>query len=59
MTEQEIRRWLGVTWPDKPIRPEIIEGMRDVPVPHTDAEHIAVFRAFLKCAGKPARRMTR
>lgn len=50
MTEQEVRKWLGVAGP---VRPEAIEALRDVPVPVTDDEKIAVYEKFLRCAGVP------
>lgn len=57
MIEQEIKDWLGFGGIANRLAPEIIEGMRLIPVPHTDAEHIAAFRAWLKVAGRPNERV--
>lgn len=56
MTGPEIKEWLGVGGPeyaDIQLPDKILEGMKDCPVPETDAQHVAVFSAFLRCAGKP------
>jgi hypothetical protein len=55
VTEAEIKAWLGFP-ADLPrtLRPEIVAGMASVPCPPagpTD-EHLAVFTAFLACAGR-------
>lgn len=52
MTENEIRKYLGLRPGDGDIPERIIDSMRDVPYPHTDAEHMAAFKAFLRCAGR-------
>lgn len=47
MNEREVYEWLG--WPiDVPITDNILEGMKDVPNPQTDEEHIEAFKAFLR-----------
>lgn len=53
MTEQEIRAWLGLgpEADNRALRPEIIAGMRDLPVPSTDAGQVDTFKAWLKSAG--------
>lgn len=59
MSEDEIRAWLGIerAWP--PLRPSLVRGMADVPVPVTDANQVEAFRAFLRVAGPlDARRRT-
>lgn len=58
MTEPEVRAWLGYG-PEadgRSLRPEVIAGMKDVPVPHVlPQEHIAAFRAWLECEPGPGR----
>jgi DNA-binding NarL/FixJ family response regulator len=50
MTEQEARKWLGIAGP---VRPEAIEALRDVAVPVTDDEKVAVYAKLRCCAGVP------
>jgi hypothetical protein len=52
MTEQEVRKWLGIAGP---VRPEAIEALSDVPLPATNDEKIAVYAQFLRCRLGPAR----
>jgi hypothetical protein len=54
MTEQEIAEWLGLP-PGTPIKPVIAEHLAKLGVPVSDADQVAVFGAFLECAGKAAR----
>jgi len=54
MNKSEIAVYLGLP-SDANIREEIVRSMADVPVPSTDEEHIAAFRAFLASGVKPAR----
>lgn len=52
MTESEIREYLGLTETDT-LDTETIEGMKDLPYPQTDAEHVATFATYLKCRKLP------
>lgn len=48
MTEPELRQWFGLgADDDRQLFPEVIDGMRDVPVPVTAADELAAFRVFL------------
>jgi hypothetical protein len=48
MTEPELRRWFGLPDDDeRQIFPAIIDGMKDVPVPAADVDHLAAYRVFL------------
>lgn len=51
MTPEQVAEYLGFPAGTK-VKREIVDGMKDVPVPHSDPEHIAAFTAFLRCAGK-------
>ena len=55
MTADEVAEWLGVApLPEGVhIHEAILRGMAGVKVPGTDEEHVAAFRAFLACAGRP------
>jgi hypothetical protein len=53
MTEPEIIAWLGYRPEDvsgRVLLPQIVNGMKDVSMPASDAEHIEVFKAYLECA---------
>ena len=49
MNIQELRKWVGVA-DDFQIRQDVIDGMKDVPVPTDDASQMEAFRAFLVIA---------
>jgi hypothetical protein len=46
MTETEIKYWLGFDDP-RPLRPELIEALGDMPVPVTDIAQVRIFLAYL------------
>ena len=49
MTREEVAAYLGVP-EGRQLAPWVVNGLADVPVPHTDAEHVDTFRAFLRAA---------
>jgi hypothetical protein len=49
MTEQEIKAWLNVHDVDRQLRPDIVTGMADVPVPAGAGAQLDAFRALLAC----------
>lgn len=51
MTEAEIKHWLGLDDINTPLRPSIVEGMADIPVPDNEQGHLKAFTAFLQCSG--------
>lgn len=52
MTPDEICQYLGVPIGTE-LRAELIKALEPLPVPVTDAEHVATFAAFLKVMPKP------
>jgi hypothetical protein len=52
MTESEILDWLYLDHSRK-VNPAIVEGMKEVPFPETEEDHLAVFSAFLECCPGP------
>lgn len=50
MTEPEIRKWmrLGITVDDLNLHPNIVEALKDTPVPVTDEDHVNAVKIWRK-----------
>jgi hypothetical protein len=57
MTEDEVKNWLGLLKHDAVVKPEIVNALKPFPPPKTDAQHLAVFRAFLASRDNPSNRV--
>jgi hypothetical protein len=55
VNEQQIKDWLGVGDIHKRLRPEIVAGMADVPMPPPGPtnQHVPTMSAFLRAVGGP------